>query len=341
VQRKEFNWRNPGFPQTDAHPVVLVTYDDAQAFNSWLSRKAGRAIILPTEAQWEYAARGGTSTRYSAGEADADAARAAWLKSNSPAGTQPVGQKEPNRFGLYDTAGNAYEWCRDWYAPYTPGPLSDPDELRSTLSDKPRRVLRGGSWLKDARASRPAARYRNTPGSRNADNGFRVAADVEAGWAAPVAPASSSRLVTRATPPAAAPADAGGFGTGVLCLLLGGVILLVAVFVLGRRFQGSPTGYPGVDARMASDGFWLYPRSVERGSKIRYTVMVDGAPQTGEVAAESQRQFVYTGGRPSSLEVIGVSALAAALQSRMAPTRRPQDDEPVAPQPFRGYPSAY
>jgi len=111
----EFTWRNTGFEQTDAHPVLNVTWNDAVAFCQWIGRKEGKSYRLPTEAQWEYACRAGSTARYCFGESESGLGDYAWYAANSGNRTHPVGEKRPNAWGLYDMQGNAVQWCSDWY----------------------------------------------------------------------------------------------------------------------------------------------------------------------------------------------------------------------------------
>jgi formylglycine-generating enzyme required for sulfatase activity len=185
---KDYSWRKPGFEQTDEHPVVKVTWNDAVAFCQWLSRKEGKTYRLPTEAEWEYACRAGTTTRYHSGHAPETLAKAAnvadamarakfpvgWGASDGYVFTAPMGRFKSNAFGLYDMHGNVWQWCADWYGAdyYGKSPVDDPGGPDSGVS----RVLRGGSWFFAPTYARSAARYRGTPGDRMVlDAGFRVA----------------------------------------------------------------------------------------------------------------------------------------------------------------------
>jgi formylglycine-generating enzyme len=188
-----FNWRNPGFAQTDDHPVLNVTWNDAVAFCKWLSAKEGKTYRLPTEAEWEYACRAGADTRYSNGDDPAALAKVANVgddkgrttfphvqeidlpKEGPVKFTLPVGSFPPNRFGLCDMHGNVWEWCSDWYAAdsYGRSPVDDPSGPDSGL----RRVRRGGAWHSFPLWARAAFRNWNRPDSRCVNLGFRVAVD--------------------------------------------------------------------------------------------------------------------------------------------------------------------
>ncbi|MDE5998983.1 MAG: formylglycine-generating enzyme family protein [Bacteroidaceae bacterium] len=153
------------------YPMYYVSWEEARAFCQELSRMTGRTYCLPTEAQWEYAARGGNKgdgTKYS-GSWSIDAV--AWYDGNSDSSTHPVKTKRANGLGLYDMSGNVWEWCSDWYGnSYNANDTNNPTGP-STGSG---RVLRGGGWNNNARYCRVSYRYNRAPGSRFCDNGFRV-----------------------------------------------------------------------------------------------------------------------------------------------------------------------
>jgi len=167
------SWQNPkSFTQTDEHPVVCITWNDAKAFADWASKKTGREVRLPTEAEWEYACRAGTKTRWWFGDNDTAMADFGWLNANSGTQTHPVGQKKPNPWGLYDMHGNVWEWCQDWSGPYAAGDAVDP----AGPADGTIRCLRGGCWNTGAIECRSAIRGGSAPSStRTTFIGFRVA----------------------------------------------------------------------------------------------------------------------------------------------------------------------
>ena len=154
-----------------AKPVESVSWEDAIEFCKKLSRRTSQAVALPTEAQWEYACRAGSKTRFSSGDDDRQLSTYARYGQSGDAGTTPVGSRKPNAWGLYDMHGNVWEWCADWYAgSYVNAPAQDPTGPILGQS----RVLRGGSWVNTSDGCRCATRNRSAPDVRYNGIGFRV-----------------------------------------------------------------------------------------------------------------------------------------------------------------------
>jgi formylglycine-generating enzyme required for sulfatase activity len=166
--------KNPSNFEGGQNPVECVSWEDAVKFCKKLSAKTGKRVRLPTEAEWEYACRAGTKTRFSFGDDDTDLPDFAWFSANSEGKAHPVGQRKPNAWGLYDMHGNVYEWCSDWHADsYANAGTRDPQGPGSgTL-----RVLRGGGWYNIPLNCRSLNRDWFAPDDWNYDVGFRVAVD--------------------------------------------------------------------------------------------------------------------------------------------------------------------
>jgi sulfatase modifying factor 1 len=194
------SWRNPGFAQEDSHPVVGISWEDAQQFCTWLTEREGSAgrlpegyvYRLPTEAQWEYAATAG-------GKPDPENPdEYSWYRENAGRKTHPVATKKPNAWGLHDVQGNAWEWVHDWYWRYPGGIVTDPSGPTTANSNpqiliKPHRERRGG-WANDPAGHGISTRNRWSSWGQDECNwvGFRIALST----------------IPPAMPPAAAPAPA-------------------------------------------------------------------------------------------------------------------------------------
>jgi sulfatase modifying factor 1 len=161
---------NPSEIKGARHPVECVNWDDIQVFLERLNTQTGMKYRLPTEAEWEYAARGGKYSqgfKYSGGD---DLEKVAWFDKNSGQTTHEAGLKQPNELGLYDMSGNVWEWCNDWYGSYFSDPQTNPKGSANGTS----RVLRGGCWGYNAGYCRVSNRNCDTPVGRNYDVGFRL-----------------------------------------------------------------------------------------------------------------------------------------------------------------------
>jgi formylglycine-generating enzyme required for sulfatase activity len=196
-----YSWQNPGYAQGENHPVVNVNWHDAQAFCAWLSQKEGRRYRLPTEAEWEYACRAGTTTRFTTGTSPADLKPVANLGDQALAKkwdtstvkkygldpkvitfqpwddgypfTAPVGSYKANAFGLHDMLGNVGEFCSDWYQSdyYREAPELNP---KGPAKDRPGHVVRGGTFLNGPSLVRATSRVECEDAYRNYVIGFRV-----------------------------------------------------------------------------------------------------------------------------------------------------------------------
>lgn len=169
-RQKGYDWKYTNFYQTEFHPVVNVSWNDANAFANWLSQKHGRTFRLPTETQWEYAARGGGKDSLYSGSSRVD--HVAWHSANSKKRTHAVGEKAPNAFGLFDMSGNVWEWCQDAYD--TIAYLKKSKQINRKKLKGTEYVLRGGSWNDEPRYVRTTVRNGDHPGASFSDYGFRL-----------------------------------------------------------------------------------------------------------------------------------------------------------------------
>jgi len=182
-KKKGYYWDNPGFSQSENHPVTCVSWNDVRKFINWINRKEGKSYKLPTEAEWEYACRAGSMTAFANGDIselkcgyDSNLNAMGWYCYNANKRTHPVAQKNANAWGLYDMHGNVWEWCQD-SCEWKNGIVTDTyrdgivDPLNTSGSY---RVIRGGSWYSYASYCRSANRSFLTPGYRYRLLGFRL-----------------------------------------------------------------------------------------------------------------------------------------------------------------------
>ena len=344
VQRKDFNWHNPGFAQTDQHPVVLVTYADAAEFAHWASGVTGKKVRLPTEAEWEMSCRAGTDTPYYGAVDDMTARTLGWFKEGAGDGTRPVRSKRANGLGLYDLIGHVQTWTSDVYAPYAGVEEVDPVATTPPTGEPLRRVLRGGSFLTKTSAGRCAARARATPGSRNADIGLRVVVDVPALAPTPPPPPPTAPTLPTATHKVKSDVPLVLIATG----FVGGVFLLWLLVGARKSYRAAKASQ--IDLRQvrlqgAADGFRIFAPPEAAGQLLRYRYTRDGKEGTVKLEPSPAGQFVYTGGPPSGLAALGLVAAAVVASSASASASSSVDSSVPDPPTFTGgssgYPPAY
>lgn len=165
----DMQWEDE-FGKGDNYPAYRISYDEVETFIGKLNEYTGLRFSLPTEAQWEYAAKGGKDTYYSLYAGGGNVLEVAWIDSNSDKCSE-IGKKNANSLGLYDMSGNVWEMCQDWYYDYTEEAVTDPVGEEYNQGYK---VFRGGSWNTNAQQARVTARYRQGIHYRDYNTGFRL-----------------------------------------------------------------------------------------------------------------------------------------------------------------------
>jgi len=161
----------------DNHPMYYVSWEDTQEFIERLNDRTGKNYRLPTEAEWEYAARGGNQSRGYKYSGSDNIGEVAWYSDNSKSTTHPVGTKKANEIGIHDMSGNVNEWVSDWYGDYGDNAQMNPG---GPVSGKyPYRIFRSGSWFNGAWYARPSYRNAGSPRGRTGEMGFRLALSSE------------------------------------------------------------------------------------------------------------------------------------------------------------------
>ncbi|MFT3946145.1 MAG: SUMF1/EgtB/PvdO family nonheme iron enzyme [Agriterribacter sp.] len=164
----------PEWGWQDNHPMVSITWEEANAYCKWLSAKTKKQYRLPTEAEWEYAARGGIKAENNLYSGSDQSETVAWTRENSSSSTHPVAQKKPNELGLFDMSGNAWEWCSDHLDDYIAGDQVNPTGSTASVFV----VRRGGSWSDKAYSARTTYRIGNSPRRSYHSLGFRIVMSV-------------------------------------------------------------------------------------------------------------------------------------------------------------------
>jgi formylglycine-generating enzyme required for sulfatase activity len=164
---------NPSVFRGSTLPIHMVTWYDVQEFITRLNKKSGLNFRLPTEAEWEFAARGGNESKGTMYSGSSNVREVAWYSFNSGQTTNPVGQKKPNELGLFDMSGNVYEWCSDWYGKYIDVPQTNPKgpDVEDPVKGK---VIRSCSWGDIERYCRVSWRMGKKPGDTGKGTGFRL-----------------------------------------------------------------------------------------------------------------------------------------------------------------------
>ena len=281
-----WSWENPGFAQTDSHPVVCVSWEDAVAYAQWLSQETQKPYRLLTEAEWEYLGRVTNTTLFkSSGRANCKGCGSRW----DGKGTAPVGMFQADRRGLHELYGNAWEWVQDCY---TPGYSSAPrDGSAWELAGCNRRVHRGGSWTTRPERLRAALRNSDNAAFRSSKIGFRVAQTIDpAGVLDSGRPVANIPPLTRGTE--SNPNDKPSIDSDY-----------------SLEYSASPA-YPLVAEREGIEGYATVQFTITAEGKVRDPVVVDAVPPDvfNAAAIEAARKFEYrpriVNGQP--VEVSGV-----------------------------------